>query len=184
MGRLSLLSRRIAFCGMMTALGVVLMAFGGLIPVATYITPLMASVLLLSVMIEFGAKAAWTVWLATALVMLVIGADKEAAFLYLFIGYYPILKPRLDKIGPRFLRSVVKTFLFGAVLGAMYALLCFVFKLDAVLAEFRETTFILNALFFAVFVLTCLLYDRLLLRILPLYLFRLRPKFRFFTQKR
>ena len=40
-------SRRIALCGLMTALGAALMLLGGLFPIATYVMPLAAGVLLL-----------------------------------------------------------------------------------------------------------------------------------------
>ena len=57
----------VAFCSLMAALGAVLMLTGGLIPVMTYCSPLMAGVLLIPVLREFGKKWAWLVWLVTAL---------------------------------------------------------------------------------------------------------------------
>ena len=43
-------SARIAFCGMMSALSIVFMLSGGLIPIATYCSPMISGVLLLPVL--------------------------------------------------------------------------------------------------------------------------------------
>ena len=54
-------SRPVAFCAMMAALSVVVMLLGGLVPVFTYCSPLIASILLLPVLDEYGAGKAWMV---------------------------------------------------------------------------------------------------------------------------
>ena len=78
-------SVKIAYCGMMVALSLVLMLMGGIIPIATYCVPMMSSILLLPVLVEFGRKTAWMAFSAVALIALLLGVDKEAAFFYLFI---------------------------------------------------------------------------------------------------
>ena len=57
----------IAFCALMAALGAVIMTAGGLIPVATYCSPMIAGVLLLPVMSELGDRWAWMTWIVWAL---------------------------------------------------------------------------------------------------------------------
>jgi hypothetical protein len=94
-------SAMVAFCGMTVALSVVLLLLGGVIPVATYAVPMFTGLLLLPVLLEFGYKAAWTTFFAAALLSLFLDFDKEAAFFYLFVGYYPIIKWRLDRLQPR-----------------------------------------------------------------------------------
>ena len=51
-------SRQIALCGMLNALAVVLLSFGGLIPIATYCAPLLAMAVLLPVLEEYGGRMA------------------------------------------------------------------------------------------------------------------------------
>ena len=68
-------SFRVAFCSLMAALGVVLMMTGGLIPVMTYCSPLLAGVLLIPVMRECGVRWAWMVWIVTAALSLILSAD-------------------------------------------------------------------------------------------------------------
>ena len=73
-------SGKVAFCGMMVALSVALMLTGGLVPIATYCAPMLGGILLLPIMLEYGRKTAWTAYIATSLIVLTLGVDKEAAF--------------------------------------------------------------------------------------------------------
>ena len=54
-------SRPLAFCAMMAALGTMLMLTGGLIPVLTYCSPLLASFCLIPVLDAYGKRNAWMV---------------------------------------------------------------------------------------------------------------------------
>ena len=51
-------STEIALCGMMTALAVVILCLGGLIPAATFCCPVLASLVLLPVMQRWGRRDA------------------------------------------------------------------------------------------------------------------------------
>lgn len=171
-----------AFCGMVVALSVGLMLSGGIIPIATYCAPMAAGLLLLPIQLEYGKRAAWTAFAATALLSLMLDADKEAAFFYLFLGNYPLLKWQLDRIRKKPLRLAAKLALFTTATVLMYALLGFVLGMDAVVEEFREMGAVLLALFIVVFNVCMLLYDRLLLPITLLYANRLRPRLRFLNR--
>ena len=131
-------SGKVAFCGMMVALSVALMLTGGLVPIATYCAPMLGGILLLPIMLEYGRKTAWTAYIATSLIVLTLGVDKEAAFFYLFLGYYPIIKWNIEKIGKKPLRLALKLVVFNAAIFLMYAILGFVLHMDAVVAEFTE----------------------------------------------
>ena len=131
-------SSKVAFCGMMVALSVALMLTGGLVPIATYCAPMLGGILLLPIMLEYGRKTAWTAYIATSLIVLTLGVDKEAAFFYLFLGYYPIIKWNIEKIGRKPLRLGLKLVVFNAAIFLMYAILGFVLHMDAVVAEFTE----------------------------------------------
>ena len=67
---------------------------------------------------NFGKGAAMCTWLVTALLILILGADKEAALFYIFFGYYPVLKIVLDRIPQGFFRRLCKFsfFLLSAIL--------------------------------------------------------------------
>ena len=169
-----------AFCGMMAALSVVLMLAGGVVPIATYAAPLLAALLLLPVRIEYRPRAAWLVWLTVSLLALLLGLDKEAAFFYIFVGWYPIVKWPLDqRVRRKGLRLGLKALIFALCVGAMYLLLGLVFRVDAVLGDFAEMGLWLSVGFGLVMVLCLLLYDRLLSPLMLIYATRLRPKLTF-----
>ena len=175
-------SRRIAFCALTAALGTVLMCLGGLIPIATYCSPMLASLLMIPVLEEYGRREAWMVWAVTAMLSLLLSPDREAAFLYLFVGYYPILRPFLETLKPRILSLSVKFLFFTLALGAMYALLIWVFQLSELLEEARAASLLLNLLFFVMLVAVMMIYDLAFGRLCLVYRYRIRPKLRFFSR--
>lgn len=166
----------VAFCSLMAALGTVLMLTGGLVPVMTYCSPLLAGVLLIPVMREHGNKWAWMVWAVTAALSMMLSADKEAAFFYLFLGCYPILKAGFDRVKPKPLALVLKLLYFSAAVAAMYGLIYYVFRLDIGLEELKELGKIAGALFYVMLVVCMLIYDYALRNLAILYEYRLRPR--------
>lgn len=86
-------SRRMALCGVLSALAVVFLTLGGVIPVATFCAPVLAMAALLPVLEECGPRAAATAWAAVSLLALVLDPDREAALVYLCFGWYPLLRP-------------------------------------------------------------------------------------------
>ena len=66
-------------------------------------------------------------------------ATRESALLFVFLGYYPIVKPRFDAIRRRPLRLAAKLLLAIAAVGAEYAFLLFVLRLEAVVTELSST---------------------------------------------
>ena len=172
-------SRMVAFCGLMAALSTVIMLLGGLIPIAVYVVPMFCGALLLPVMLEFGKKAAWATFLVTAALALILGFDKEAAFFYLFTGYYPIVRWRFDRIKARPLRILAKLLLFTLSIALMYGCLYLLFPLHAAFGEFREMGIWLTILSLVIFDVSMLIYDVLLVRLILIYANRIKPKLRF-----
>ena len=173
----------VAFCGMAAALSVVIMLIGGVIPVATYAVPMLCGSLLLPILIELRKSAAWATFFSVAFLSLILGFDKEAAFFCLFIGYYPIVKWPLDKIRPKWKRALCKGLLFTVAIGIMYALLYLLFPMEAMIQEFREMGIVLSVGFVIAYVGCMFLYDFLLVRLLPLYANRIRPKLKFLSRQ-
>lgn len=132
-------TRELALTSMLSALAVVLLSLGGVVPLATYAAPVLASVTLLVAREECRPGYAWACYAVSAALGLLLSPDKEGALLYAFLGYYPLLKPKLDALRPRLLRLGAKLLLCVLAVGAMYALLLFVFRLDAVVEEFAAT---------------------------------------------
>ena len=169
-------SRRVALSGMMAALGTAIMLMGGVFPLATFICPALAGALLLPLVFDCGDRWALGAYVAVSALSLMLCADKEAALLFAFLGHYPVLKWRLERIPRPWLRRGVKALVMGGCVGAMYALIFFVLRLDQVLSDFADLTRATLILTLALGALTLALYDQALTRFAVAYLKRIRPR--------
>lgn len=149
----------IALGGVLAALAVVIMSMGTLIPVATYVCPMISAVLLQVVLKTCGKRIAWAWYGAVAILSLLLAPDKEAAAVFVALGYYPILKPRLDRLKGKWLW---KGLLFNSVILAMYWLLLHLFGMDQLAAEFAEMGTVMTAVMLVLGNVTFFLLDRLL----------------------
>ena len=133
-------TRELALASMLAALAATLLCLTALVPLATYTAPVLASAVLLAAREECRRSLAWGCWAVSAALGLMLAADVEASLLYAFLGYYPLLKPRLDALRPRLLRVGAKLLLCVAAVGAMYALLLFVFRMEALARELADSS--------------------------------------------
>lgn len=150
---------QIALGGVMAALAVVIMSLGGLIPIATYTSPMLCAVLLQFVLLSCGSRIAWAWYGAVAILSVLLSPDKEAAATFVFFGYYPIVKPHLDKTR---LRLLWKLLLFNGSACLMYYLLLKVFGMAQLNAEFAEMGSILLVVLLLMGNVTFFLLDKLL----------------------
>lgn len=151
--------KQVALGGVLAALAVVIMSVGGLIPFATYVSPMLCMLTLRLVCLTCGSRIGWAWYGAVAILSGLFCADKEAAAVFVFLGYYPIVKPKLDKL--RF-SLLWKLLLFNGSTILMYWLLMTVFGMAAVAAEFREMGTALLILTLVLGNVTFLLTDRIL----------------------
>ncbi len=170
-------SHRIAFCGMSAALGTVLLLLGGLIPGATYCAPVLGMLPLLPVLEEYGRRPALGVYGVTAALALLLTPDKEMAGVYLFLGYYPVLRPALERLHSRLVRLVCKLAVFNAAVLALYFLLLCVLGLDMLETEFMEYSTPFLMILLGGGNLVFLLLDRALGQLMLLWRYRLRRLF-------
>ena len=127
MKRFTTSTGKLAWCGVMTAVSLVLQLLGGLIGIGTYAAPVLGAVCTWVVLYYSDQRTAVLHWLATGILSLILCADKELALLYLFLlGWYPIAKPTLDRVRPKVLRLLCKLLIFNAVILATYAILLMV----------------------------------------------------------
>lgn len=149
----------IALGGVMAALAVVIMSLGGLIPVATFVCLVLCMMLLTLVLRRCGRRIGWAWYGAVAILSLLLSPDKEAAALFLFLGYYPIVKPGLDQ---KKLRWLWKGLLFNGSVLVMYWLLMHLFGMAQVAAEFEEMGAAMTAVTLLLGNVTFFLLDRVL----------------------
>lgn len=125
----------IALGGVLASLAVTITCLGGLIPAATFVCPMISMLILSVVLKRCGDRIAWAWYGAVAILSVLLSPDKEAAAVFTFLGYYPIIKPKLDKLP---LRWLWKLLLFNAAVLLMYWLLMHIFGMAQIMQEFDE----------------------------------------------
>ena len=167
-------TRQLTVCAMLVALGVVLLWIGSVLEVAELSMAVIASLLCIFAVIEYGGTAPWLVFAATSVLSLLLLPNKGVALTYaVFFGYYPILKEKLEK-RPRVIAWVLKELIFHAALVVLFI----AWKL-----LFLPTVSALTPTLLVLLLLLCevvfILYDIALTRLISLYLFRIRQRLRF-----
>lgn len=92
-------SKRIAECGMIAALCVVVMLVGGYLEIGMYLSPVIAGLLLTYIGVQYGVKYHLTIYIAvSALSFLFVPNIEENLMFASLFGCYPILRPRLQRM--------------------------------------------------------------------------------------
>jgi len=167
-------SKQIALCGLLTALAVVSMVLAGVIGIGTFLGPMLAMAILLPVLEEYGEKTALASYAAAAIIGVLIVPEIELAMVYTAFGWYPILRPRLNRIFSRFLRPIVKIAICAAVILLLYGVLLRAFGMTA---DLLEATLLFNAALLLLGILTFLITDLALERLTCLWHQRFRKRF-------
>ncbi len=143
----------------MAALSIVIMCLGGLIPFATFVCPMFCILLTQLVLRMCGRRIAWAWYGAVALLSVLMAPDKEAAAVFVFLGYYPIVKPWMDR---RRFRILYKAVLFNAAILVMYWLLINIFGLSEIAAEYEEAGTVMTVIMLILGNVTFYLMDMIL----------------------
>ena len=153
------MAKKIALGGLLAALAVVIMCFGGMIPVATFVCPVLCIFLCAVFFWTCGSRLAWAWYGAVTVLTLLLGPDKEAAAVFAVLGYYPILKLSFErtKIG-----LLLKLMLFNIVILALYCVMIYVLGLQQVVSDYRDLGYVGVAVLLVLGNITFFLVDRLL----------------------
>lgn len=125
----------VALGGVLAALAVVILSMGTLIPVATFVCPMLCILLLKVVLIRCGSRIGWAWYGAVAILGALLAPDKEAAAVFVFLGFYPIIKPKMEILPAKWLWKVLY---FNAAILVMYWLLMHLFGMTQIVEEFAE----------------------------------------------
>ena len=167
-------SREIALCSMLNALAVVLMNLGSLVPLATFCTPLLAMLVLLPVLEEYGARMGWAAWVSVSILSLLLVTDRETALVYVFFGWYPMVRPKVAAIKSKVLRFGVKLLICNGLIFTLYGL---VLRLMGLTADLLDSTRLMNALLLILGNLVFFLTDLVLQRMTLVWTVKLRKRF-------
>lgn len=126
---------KMAFGGVTAALAVVIMCLGTLIPLATFICPVFCCLIGCVVLRLCGKKVAWAWYGSLCVLSLLLSPDKEAAAVYVMLGYYPLIKAFFDRLPASML---FKLLFFNTSVAVLYTLLMHLLGLSDILLEFGE----------------------------------------------
>lgn len=168
-------SRKVALCGVLCGLAVVVLLLGGLFSLAVYCAPLLAMAVLLPVLEEYGPGTAGAAYGAVAILALLLVPDRETALVYVFFGWYPLLRPRIAALPSLPVRLVCRLGVCGLSMFLLYGVTIRLLGLTAVTEELGGgwLTAALAAMGCAVF----LLLDLALGRLTVLWRRKLRRRF-------
>ena len=168
-------SRKVALCGVLCGLAVVVLLLGGLFSLAVYCAPMLAMAVLLPVLEEYGPGTAGAAYGAVAILALLLVPDRETALVYVFFGWYPLLRPRIAALPSLPVRLVCRLGVCGLSMFLLYGVTIRLLGLTAVTEELGGgwLTAALAAMGCAVF----LLLDLALGRLTVLWRRKLRRRF-------
>lgn len=167
-------AQHLALCGLLSALAVTALLLGGILPLATFCAPVLAMAALLPIQEELGPRAAATAWAAVSLLALMLVSDRETALVFVFFGWYPVLRPRLAALPSRLLRILVRLGSYGLAVSLLYGL---VLRLMGLTADLSGASRLANAALLVLGGVTFLILDRALERLSLLWRNKLRRRF-------
>ncbi len=165
-------TKQLVVCAMLSALGVVLLYLGAVIQVVDISMAVVASLTCVFAVIEYGKSAPWLVFGVTSVLSLILLPSKAPAIMYAcFFGFYPILKEKFER-----LRTVpcwaLKEIVFNIALAIIAVILKFL-----LLAK-TDIPFMMYVIAIALCEVIFVIYDFALTRIISLYVYKLRKKFK------
>ncbi len=168
---------KIALCGIFCGLAVAVLAMGCLFPAATFCAPAIAGLCAVPVAVEFGIKAGGLVYLVTGALSVFFCPDPEATCIFIFfLGYYPLIKPKLDAIKRKPLRIAAKAGLFQLAVLSCYAVLLLLLPTAQLTEEMKQTGAVLLLGMLALGNVCFWVYDCALVNLFKIYMVQLRPK--------
>ena len=126
---------------------------------------MLCAILLTFVKNNAGKRIAWTWYIGVSILSLLLAPDKEAALIFVMLGYYPLIKQDIDKMP---LKWLIKLVFFNVTSVVVYMLLLWLFGLDHLMDEFRELgliglmiTILLGNICFALLDVVLLRFDKI-----------------------
>ena len=115
--------------------------------------------LLKTVLNRCGGRIGWAWYGTVAILGALLAPDKEAAAVFVFLGFYPIVKPKMDALPAKWLWKLLY---FNAAILAMYWLLMHLFGMVQIAEEFAELGTVMTLATLLLGNITFFLLDRLL----------------------
>lgn len=166
----------IAFCGIVSAISVIVM-YLSLIPAFAYAVPAIAGMFIWTVGEQTERKWAYLSYLTVSLLSFILVPELEADFFLLFFfGYYPTLRHTLDKIKNKVLRYMARLGIFNIAVIIVYNILVIMLSAEEMLEGLEDFGQYAVLVFWAAGNVAFVLYDLCLDTIKMAYIKLLKPK--------
>ena len=163
-------TKKLTVTALLSALATVLLTLGSLVEVVDLSAAAIVSCFVVFLRIELGGAYPYLFWLVTSIASVLIFPAGSAGLLFACLGLYPLCKAVLERLHP-VLEWALKLLFAGCILTAFVLVAKFVLLLpDAVLTGWLLPVFLAAAL------LTFVLYDIALSRLIVYYGLRIRPR--------
>ena len=165
-------TKAITFSGLTIALIVVMLFMASIVDVLDYTISAICGIAVTFILIEFGTAPALSVYFGASILSLILVPSKINAILFIaFCGWYPFVKRVFERIREP-IGTLLKFVIFNISLTVIIAISKAVFL-------FENTSAIWYALLYAVSNFTFLLYDVLITKLIHIYVYKYRKKFKF-----
>ena len=172
--RKSAFDKRIVVCGALVALSVIILYLGCAIEVLDLTMSAIVSLLVVVIVIEMGYNYAWLAYVATSILSILILPQKTPAIFYAcFMGFYPIIKSYVERIGSSLIRWTIKLVTGNAAIGLMLLLMSYFVPDELESIGIVVITYLLGV---AAFVL----YDIALTKLITLYFRMIRDRIKIY----
>ena len=166
--------KRIVVSGVLAALSVIILYLGCAIEVLDLTMSAIVSLLVVIIVIEMGYKYAWMTYLATAILSIVLLPQKSPAIFYAcFMGFYPIIKSYIERIGSALVRWTIKLVTGNSALGLMFLFLSLFVPDEFEGGWMLVLTYVLGIVAF-------ITYDIALSKLITLYFVRIREQIKIY----
>ncbi|MBQ9461013.1 MAG: hypothetical protein IJU51_03730 [Clostridia bacterium] len=122
-------SQKIAYSGLITAFSAVMMIFSNFVPNVLFSFPALAGIVIYTLSFVSGSGYALISYAAVSIISLFLCGNKAVSVCFiLFLGYYPILKKRLEKLKIKVISFIIKLLVFNAAAVSAYFIMLLVFS--------------------------------------------------------
>ncbi len=169
--------KKIALGGIIAALSLCIMLLTGIFPMAEYTLPMIAGVLLVVLVIEMGVKSSLLIFLAVSILSVILVPLKDSAVFYVvFLGWYPIIKSKLESIKNRVIEWILKFSLFNISIISGVFISLYLFKITEYF-EIFSNSFWLTGILFVFINVVFVIYDIAVTRMVTIYIRWFKPKY-------
>ena len=169
-------TKKLALGSILTAFGVIIMLMTGVFPFAEYALPGIAGALMIILVTELGKGYSFLSFLAVAILSFILVPLKDSAVFYaVFLGWYPIMKSKLESVKSRTVQWVLKVLIFNIALVLGVFASVYIFGIKEYLEILSYAIWLIGALWVFVNVVFAV-YDIALTRWATIYIHILRRK--------